>query len=200
MLSNEDENGVLFAQWLGTQPQEDPFCYQPYSGPFPSFPWTENLVLDTGSAGSASQSDEDTEFYSNFVIPPFTQYTQQQPNQQPQQQKQQQQLEREPVSRRPRQRSPLNDRTCPICHKVFTRKVSVKVHMVVHVNTKPYACDYPGCKKKFNVKGNLQRHSKCHRPNNDTTRKKGVANPRTNNAATTASAQQYLSACPESIQ
>ncbi|AET41659.1 uncharacterized protein Ecym_8389 [Eremothecium cymbalariae DBVPG len=56
-----------------------------------------------------------------------------------------------------------SEKTCPICYKTFTRKISVNIHMVVHTNLKPYACDYPGCKKKFNVKGNLQRHSKCHK-------------------------------------
>ncbi|ADJ41763.1 ADL052C-Ap [Eremothecium gossypii ATCC 10895] len=57
---------------------------------------------------------------------------------------------------------PLSEKTCPICNKTFTRKVSVAIHMVVHTNLKPYACDFPGCKKKFNVKGNLQRHTKSH--------------------------------------
>ncbi|AGO11722.1 AaceriADL052CAp [[Ashbya] aceris (nom. inval.)] len=84
---------------------------------------------------------------------------------------------------------PLSEKTCPICNKTFTRKVSVAIHMVVHTNLKPYACDFPGCKKKFNVKGNLQRHTKSHHLHGHTRLQAGppAAAPNSSDRVTTGS-------------
>jgi len=47
---------------------------------------------------------------------------------------------------------------CLICKKQFTRNGSVKRHMMIHTNEKPFECTIPGCDQKFNQKCNLISH------------------------------------------
>ena len=51
---------------------------------------------------------------------------------------------------------------CHICGKILTRASSLHSHMFVHTGDRPYMCSWPNCKKRFNVKSNMNRHYKLH--------------------------------------
>lgn len=58
----------------------------------------------------------------------------------------------------------LKRRTCEICKKVCSRPSTLKTHMLIHSGALPFACEFPGCNRRFNVKSNLTRHIRsCHR-------------------------------------
>ncbi|CAI5438173.1 unnamed protein product [Caenorhabditis angaria] len=52
---------------------------------------------------------------------------------------------------------------CPhiACYKRFSQKALLKKHQFIHTGLRPHQCLY--CKKRFNRKDNLIRHSKTHR-------------------------------------
>ena len=45
---------------------------------------------------------------------------------------------------------------CDVCEKRFTRSGSLKVHMRIHTNERPYECDV--CEKRFRYSSNLKAH------------------------------------------
>lgn len=49
---------------------------------------------------------------------------------------------------------------CLICHKVFKRPLSYRIHYTIHSGEKQFRCSK--CGKSFNVKSNLTRHEKLH--------------------------------------
>ncbi|EDO19506.1 hypothetical protein Kpol_1018p35 [Vanderwaltozyma polyspora DSM 70294] len=51
---------------------------------------------------------------------------------------------------------------CPVCGKSVSRASSLHSHMFIHTNARPYKCQWEGCNKTFNVKSNLNRHTKLH--------------------------------------
>lgn len=51
---------------------------------------------------------------------------------------------------------------CKLCGKVVTRTSSLQTHMLIHTGVRPFSCTWPGCKKTFNVKSNMNRHLKLH--------------------------------------
>ncbi|KAJ7640751.1 hypothetical protein DFH06DRAFT_1215126 [Mycena polygramma] len=51
---------------------------------------------------------------------------------------------------------------CPICHECFTRPSELQTHKNMHTGKQPFVCDFPGCRKKFGVRSNLQRHQVAH--------------------------------------
>ncbi|KAH8105465.1 hypothetical protein BXZ70DRAFT_920981 [Cristinia sonorae] len=59
---------------------------------------------------------------------------------------------------------PLDDRRhcCPHCDKRFNRPSSLNIHVNTHTGAKPFQCEYPGCKRKFNVNSNMRRHWRNH--------------------------------------
>eukprot|EP00037_Helgoeca_nana_P024142 m.255203 g.255203 ORF g.255203 m.255203 type:complete len:230 (-) comp26547_c1_seq3:2247-2936(-) len=63
----------------------------------------------------------------------------------------------------PRLSVPVDDLSCPICHKVFTAKRNMKRHMLSHdANAKKYTCDYKGCSSAFLRKDDYNDHLKTH--------------------------------------
>jgi len=46
---------------------------------------------------------------------------------------------------------------CDQCPKVFNAAWKLKRHMRVHTGEKPFACDVPGCNKRYSEKGALVR-------------------------------------------
>lgn len=171
MAENEKEKQVLLRPLMASQPQEEPIweclsgqlsdrCHEAYNGPFQNLPWTDNLLGSELNLWGCSDMFFEPETFAlcTSMKEPLSPALSSGKTMQNSESK---------VKRLHRSSlTPVGDRTCPICKKTFTRKISVGVHMVVHTNLRPYVCDYPGCHKKFNVKGNLQRHTKCHRAEN----------------------------------
>ena len=55
---------------------------------------------------------------------------------------------------------------CTICSKSFTRKATLKSHILtVHEKQRPYECDV--CLKKLASPSSLSRHKKVKHPNNE---------------------------------
>lgn len=49
---------------------------------------------------------------------------------------------------------------CPICNKIFLRKMSVERHLLAHTGEKPHICSW--CSKGFFQKNDLKRHITMH--------------------------------------
>lgn len=51
---------------------------------------------------------------------------------------------------------------CHICKSCFSRRNTLKTHMMTHTGEKPFVCSFPGCQKRFSEKGNMKTHYKTH--------------------------------------
>lgn len=49
---------------------------------------------------------------------------------------------------------------CDICGKIFTNETGLKVHIMIHRDTKPYLCQI--CSKAFKIQSSLRAHIKTH--------------------------------------
>ncbi|KAJ7072799.1 hypothetical protein C8F01DRAFT_1105267 [Mycena amicta] len=54
--------------------------------------------------------------------------------------------------------------TCPVegCGSTFTRAFNLRGHMRAHSEVRPYACDWPNCKKAFARSSDCKRHHAIH--------------------------------------
>ncbi|KAJ7066232.1 hypothetical protein C8F01DRAFT_1122729 [Mycena amicta] len=54
---------------------------------------------------------------------------------------------------------------CDLCGKEFPRPSGLRTHMNSHNDERrelPYACEFPGCDKRFSVLSNCRRHYRTH--------------------------------------
>lgn len=51
---------------------------------------------------------------------------------------------------------------CHICKAAFSRRNTLKTHIMIHTGEKPHLCPFPGCGKRFSEKGNMKTHAKTH--------------------------------------
>ncbi|KAI9328068.1 hypothetical protein BDR26DRAFT_874532 [Obelidium mucronatum] len=51
---------------------------------------------------------------------------------------------------------------CQICSMIVCTKSHLQRHMRIHYGFKPYACLYPGCKKRFARRDNMSQHFASH--------------------------------------
>ena len=49
-----------------------------------------------------------------------------------------------------------------MCKKAFATNSSLKCHMRIHNNERPYVCDYQGCNKAFRTSTQLKQHLLQH--------------------------------------
>ena len=50
---------------------------------------------------------------------------------------------------------------CDVCDEAFRQSSNLKSHMRIHTNEKPYECDV--CEKRFTQSGHLKTHTRTHR-------------------------------------
>ena len=55
-----------------------------------------------------------------------------------------------------------NQLVCTYCFKKICDKPSLKVHIRIHTQERPYKCTYKDCDKGFATSGNLRDHEKRH--------------------------------------
>jgi hypothetical protein len=71
--------------------------------------------------------------------------------------------------------SPVDDRTCQICSKTFTKPYSMKRHMLIHTGERPFKCSHCDTDfvRRFDLSRHLQRRHKGSElePNDESTNK-----------------------------
>ena len=67
---------------------------------------------------------------------------------------------REAVSKSSRQQKGLKCHCCSHCHKTYSRKSALKIHMRIHTGERPYSCMI--CKRAFAQAGGLESHKRSH--------------------------------------
>ncbi|KAJ7913906.1 hypothetical protein B0H13DRAFT_460702 [Mycena leptocephala] len=59
-------------------------------------------------------------------------------------------------------RTPPKSYECVVCHESFSRLCDLRTHEKMHTGKQAFACNFPGCLKRFGVRSNLQRHQVAH--------------------------------------
>jgi zinc finger protein CreA/MIG len=83
---------------------------------------------------------------------------------------------------------------CPLCDTVFRRLEHQTRHIRTHTREKPYACQFPGCTKRFSRSDELTRHSRIH--NNPNSRKREKTHLAFQQASQNAGLQEPLFMMP----
>ncbi|KAJ1838026.1 hypothetical protein LPJ70_005622 [Coemansia sp. RSA 2708] len=54
--------------------------------------------------------------------------------------------------------------TCEVCERSFSDSSSLARHRRTHTGVRPYGCEHPGCSKRFTRKTSLRKHMLTHSP------------------------------------
>lgn len=63
--------------------------------------------------------------------------------------------------------SPIDDLTCPLCFKSYSKQSLLEQHTRIHYNYRPFKCTHSGCTGAFFRKSHLNAHILSHRPAED---------------------------------
>lgn len=53
--------------------------------------------------------------------------------------------------------------SCNVCGKTLASKQNLREHEYIHLDIKPFACDFVGCKKSYRQSSQLSIHRKTHK-------------------------------------
>lgn len=60
------------------------------------------------------------------------------------------------------QHTQIRTNICHKCDKTFTRKSTLKSHMLIHEDSYPFKCEFNECQRFFREKSNMKKHLKKH--------------------------------------
>ncbi|KAJ2347540.1 hypothetical protein GGF43_004735 [Coemansia sp. RSA 2618] len=80
--------------------------------------------------------------------------------------------------------------TCEVCDRSFSDSSSLARHRRTHTGVRPYGCEHPGCQKRFTRKTSLRKHMLTHSPHHARFRRPSSAAPSSADSSATMTPAQ----------